>query len=167
MRIPANIQIIVCSVICIFVPTRFICDYLFGRYACRARQSYAWRCGRAGASSSLVKIKNFSLLFWRRLVIILFKFSIQERIKLGPWSRQGGTLRGLFLTQDSEHLGAANRTNARHRAALNATLALHGNFFGVFHFSLGFAFYAICLSHNILIIHKPRIKANKLIHNVR
>ena len=53
----------------------------------------------------------------------------------------------LLFAQDLKHLGAADRTDASHSAALNATLALHGNFFGVFHLSLRLAFYAIGFVH--------------------
>jgi hypothetical protein len=58
----------------------------------------------------------------------------------------------LLFAQDSEHLGAASRANARHSAALDAALTFHGNFFGVLHLLFGLAFDTVCFSHNVLFL---------------
>jgi hypothetical protein len=50
---------------------------------------------------------------------------------------------GLFALADSEHFGAACRTNT---LGCGSSI-FHCNFFRVFHFSLGFAFNAISFHH--------------------
>ena len=57
----------------------------------------------------------------------------------------------LFRAQNTEHLGAAGRANARHRAARHATLALHGNFFGVLHLFFGLALDTISFGHSFYV----------------
>ena len=93
------------------------------------------------------------------LIIHLLTF-VNNKAKTPP--KRGPALRirnrqtrlGLFRAQDSEHLSAASRANTRHCASLNATLALHGNFFGVFHLSFGFTLDAVSFSHINLLINK-------------
>ena len=56
-----------------------------------------------------------------------------------PEQQKNGKSAGLFALADSEHLGAAGRTDA-----LSCRSSIfHGDFLRVFHFSLGFAFNAI------------------------